>query len=88
MMEATAEKNVPIAVPERSRVTLEFPLKNFEKRKTQKAERRAPAKEKIVAGLKKGMAAIGSKPESTAPKVAPEQTPMMPGSARGFRKNP
>ena len=88
MIEATAEKNVPIAVPERSRVTLEFPLKNFEKRKTQKAESNAPAKENNVAGLKNGIAANGISPDKTAPKVAPEQTPMMPGSARGFRKNP
>ena len=83
-----AEKKVPIAVPDKSRVTLEFPRKNLEKRKTQNAESSAPAKENRVAGLKNGMAANGINPESTAPNVAPEHTPMIPGSARGLRKNP
>ena len=88
MIEAMAEKKVPMAVPDKSRVTLELPRKNLEKRKTQNAESNAPAKENKVAGLKNGMAANGISPDKTDPKVAPEHTPMMPGSARGLRKNP
>lgn len=88
MIDAIAEKKVPIAVPESKRVTLEFPRKTFENKKTQKAESKAPAKAKIVVGLKKEIAARGSNPDKTAPKVAPEQTPIIPGSASGFRKNP
>lgn len=87
-MEAMAEKKVPIAVPESSSVTLELPRKNFENKKTQKAESSAPAKAKKVAGLKKLIAERGRSPDRTAPKVAPEQTPIMPGSASGLRKKP
>ena len=88
MIEATAEKKVPIAVPESSRVTLELPRKNFENKKTQNAESSAPAKAKKVAGLKKLIAVSGNSPDTIAPKVAPEQIPIIPGSARGFRKKP
>ena len=87
-MEAIAEKKVPTAVPERSKVILEVSLKNFEKIKTQNEENKAPANAKIVAWLKKENETIGINPDKTAPKVAPEQTPIIPGSASGFLKKP
>ena len=88
MIEASAEKKVPTAVPESNKVTLDVSLKNFEKRKTHRAESKAPAKAKKVVWLKKENADSGIRPDKTAPKVAPEHTPIIPGSASGFLKKP
>ena len=89
MIEVIAEYKEPKTVPQRSRATVE----DFEilkeiavtKRAASSAPKKAPAFNKEINPQQNAPppkdAAI------TAPRLAPEVMPMMPGSASGFLKN-
>lgn len=93
-MEASAEKKVPEAVPDKSKTTLEFSAAIFEKAKTHNAAMREPKKAPAETEgrardlFKNDSAENGKNPAITAPKVAPEEMPIILESARGFLKKP
>ena len=88
---------MPSAVPQSSSITLEaFPALLNASAVTKKPAPSAPKKAQKFIGeinLKTGSSAAGSvRPARitvaiTAPNVAPEEMPIIPGSARGLRKN-
>ena len=80
-MELNEEYNVPSAVPHKRSIIEDEELQHLKaKRVTRMPAPKAHAKAKKLTGKR-------SKEAITAPKVAPELIPIIPGSARGFLKN-
>lgn len=80
-----------MAVPERRRVTLDLLLNIKLKIKISSPEIKPPAKAKILTGdknFKNIVVGKGIKLHKTTARVAPEEIPRIPESARGFRKKP
>ena len=89
--DVTDERNVPVAVPAKRSVTLERCFTITEKNNTRIPAAMLPAKANTETGLKyANVKAVGTgrKPDITAPRLAPEEIPMIPASASGFLKNP
>lgn len=89
-MDVRDEKKVPITVPKRRIVTDEAFLKNNEIKKIRSPEISPPIKANKETGEKNlnEKFAKGKSPQRIAPKLAPEEMPNMPESAKGFLKNP
>ncbi len=83
-IELNAEYNVPSAVPQSKSVDgVFFPAMAI----TSAPEISAPKKEPNCKDEKKVVLKIPAQEAKTAPNVAPEETPIIPGSASGFLKN-